>query len=573
MPFDFSFACPDWEEKLKHGETPVPEIPVDKTKADRAVAIFDRLRLPDVPGQPTFAEAGGDWFRDIIRPTFGAYHPETGDRLVGELFILVPKKNSKTTNSAALGITALCVNTTRNIEMLIIGPTQDVADTCFNQARGMIEADPDLSKLFHIQDHLKKITHRITKAVLRIKTFDMRVVTGTIPALVILDELHVLAGSSYASKVIGQIRGGMITNPEALLVIITTQSVDPPAGVFKSELQYARGVRDGRITENVRTLAVLYEFPESVQRDESKPWRDQRIWSQVLPNLGRSITIPRLAAIYQAAMEKGPEEEALWASQHLNIEIGMGLHTDRWVGVDFWPSAGRKDMTLDSIMATSDVCVVGVDGGGLDDLLGFGVLGRRRRMSESEPVIWQHWGKAWADPQVLLRRKSIAERLRDFEADGDLVFCENGTDDIGEIADICRELNDAGLLPDQNAIGLDPEGVAAIIDALIGVGLTEDQLAAVSQGYKLNAAIKGAPRKLKNRTLVHCAQPMMSWCVSNARTEMRGNAQIVTKQISGAGKIDPLMGLFNAFMLMSWNPVPSSRRNMDGYFAALEGAA
>ena len=65
---------------------------------------------------------------------------------------------------------------------------------------------------------------------------------------------------------------------------------------------------------------------------------------------------------------------------------------------------------------------------------------------------------------VLGRRKSIAERLRDFEKQGDLVFCENGTDDIAEIAEICADLNAAGLLPDQNAIGLDPEGVAAIIE-------------------------------------------------------------------------------------------------------------
>ncbi len=56
----WSLACPDWQERLKTGRSLVPKLPLDRAEAERAVAIFNRLRLPDVPGQPTLAEAGGD---------------------------------------------------------------------------------------------------------------------------------------------------------------------------------------------------------------------------------------------------------------------------------------------------------------------------------------------------------------------------------------------------------------------------------------------------------------------------------------------------------------------------------
>ena len=46
------------------------------------------------------AEAAGDWFHEIVATLFGAL--ADGNRLVREVFCLVPKKNSKTTNSAAL---------------------------------------------------------------------------------------------------------------------------------------------------------------------------------------------------------------------------------------------------------------------------------------------------------------------------------------------------------------------------------------------------------------------------------------------------------------------------------------
>ena len=40
---------------------------------------------------------------------------------------------------------------------------------------------------------------------------------------------------------------------------------------------------------------------------------------------------------------------------------------------------------------------------------------------------------------------------------------------------------------------------------------------------------------------------------------------MVTKQVSGRAKIDPLIALFEAAILMSWNP--ESRRSIDAFLA------
>ncbi len=550
----WTFACPDWFERIQAGRTPIPDLPLDVEKAERGLKIFSKLRVPDIDGKPTLGEACGDWFKDIVRVVFGSVDDE-GVRQVSEIFALVGKKNSKTTYSGGLILTCLLANKTPRAEILFVGPTQEIADTAFQQAVGMIEEDEEgyLQKRFHIQEHRKTIRDRVTKAFVKIKTFDMKVMTGSKPVIVLLDELHIMGSMHYATRVIRQIRGALVRRKDSLLIIISTQSDEPPAGAFKAELDYARGVRDGRIQGHVRMLPILYEFPEAMQIDEDKPWADPKNWPIVMPNLGRSLHLDSMVADYEAERLKGDEAERLWASQHLNVQIGLALHGDRWAGADYWQRAADPSITLDALLARCEVAVIGIDGGGLDDLLGLAVIGR-----EKETLNWLHWGRAWAHDDVLTRRKEIAERIRDLKTAGELVICETPTQDIDEVAEICEKVFAAGLMPEKGGIGLDPEGVAAIVDALAVKGMDTaangGPVTGVSQGYRLNSAILGLPRKLKDGTFRHAGQALLAWCVGNAKAEARGNATVVTKQASGRAKIDPLMAMFNAFMLMSNNP-------------------
>lgn len=106
----WKFACPDWADRLATGKSLLPDLPLDHLKASRAVAIFNKLRLPDVVGQPSLGEASGEWLRDIVRALFGSLDKASGARRVQEIFAMVPKKNAKTTGGAAILMTVLLIN-------------------------------------------------------------------------------------------------------------------------------------------------------------------------------------------------------------------------------------------------------------------------------------------------------------------------------------------------------------------------------------------------------------------------------------------------------------------------------
>ncbi len=198
-----------------------------------------------MPGTPTLAEACGDWFREILCAFLASEDPETKQRLVWELLCMVPKKNSKTTYVAALGLTALFMEDAPNRQMLIVAPSQNISERCFDQAQGMIRLDERLKSIFKVQDHLKCITRRKTGTKLDVKSFDTSIVTGEIPILTIIDEVHELGKKAKAAAVMQQIRGGGITKQGGQVLMITTQSDEAPAGIWKTELIKARKIRDG----------------------------------------------------------------------------------------------------------------------------------------------------------------------------------------------------------------------------------------------------------------------------------------------------------------------------------------
>ena len=554
------FACPDWWEKLQAGQTPIPDVPLNAERAAKVVAFFNRLRLPDVPGNPRMAEACGDWFRDLLCAFLASEDPETGRRLVWELLCMVPKKNSKTTYVAALGLTALYMEEAPNRQMLIVAPSQNISERCFGQAQLMIDLDKALQAIFDVKDHLKNIARRKTGTQLDVKTFDTSIVTGEIPILTIIDELHELGKKPKAAKVMQQIRGGGITKQRGQVLMITTQSDEAPAGIWRTELDKARAIRDGKGGASPIMLPILYEFPVAKQLDQDY-WRNRANWRHILPNLGRSIDPDALADDYENNGKVNKEAEQIWASQHLNIEIGVGLGGDTWSGALNWGDCiDRKLRSLDDLLRRSEVCTIGIDWGGADDLAALYVLGR-----ETGTKRWLGWGQAWARPTVFERRKSIASRLRDFERCGDLIIAKTAEDQAASAAAICKKVADSGLLPEQDGIGLDSAGVALLMDALDEEQLEQPLVRAVLQGWKLTTAISSVPLKLEDRRFLHGDQPIMAWCVGNAKQELKGSNYLVTKEASGAGKIDMLMALFNAAMLMFLNPEAGGQLDLGNF--------
>lgn len=544
-------ACPDWWRRLAAGESIIPE-PLFPDEALASLEVFKGLKIVDAPGSPTIEASCAPWVLAFAGAVFGSYNSETGERLIREVMLCIPKKNSKSTIAAGIMLTALVRNWRLSAEFIILAPTKEIADNSFIPAKDMVNNDDELKTLLHVQPHLRLITHRETGATLKVVAADSDVVGGKKAVGVLIDEAWLFGKNPKAADMIREATGGLLSRPEGFIIWLTTQSNEPPAGVFKSKLAYARGVRDGRIEDN-RFLPIIYEF--SKEMIKSGDARKPENFHLVNPNINYSVDRPTLERLHMQAEIDGEAEMRGFLAKHLNIEIGLALMSDSWVGAEFWEAQAKLGMNLDDLLEQCEVIDVGVDGGGLDDLLGLAVIGRVR-----ESRTWLHWSHAWAHPSVLERRKSEAPRLLDLKAAGDVTIVDRIGDDIDQLAAIVSRINQAGLL---DKVGLDPAGIGAVLDALADVGIDEEQVVGISQGWKLTGAIKTTERRLAEGTLVHCGQPLMAWSCGNAKGVPSANAFLITKQASGTAKIDPLMATFNAVSLIALNP--EARGGLDDY--------
>ena len=552
----WSTTCPDWAQRLVTRKSIIPP-PIFADQAQQALAIFKELKVVDLPGKPTFGECSEQWVFDFVAAIFGGYEAETGKQLIREYGLLISKKNTKSTIAAGIMLTALILCWREEEEHLILAPTKEVADNSYKPAAAMIRADEELSALFHIQDHYRTITHKVNRNSLKVVAADAETVSGKKSGKVLVDELWLFGKRAGAESMFMEALGGQVSRDEGWVIYLTTQSDEPPAGVFKERLQYWRDVRDGKIADQ-KTLGVLFEFPEEML--QAKAYEQTQNFYITNPNLGRSVSAEWLEDQLRKNRSKTDGTFQQFLAKHLNVEIGLNLRSDRWAGADFWAGAAIPVFSLEELLARCEVATIGIDGGGLDDMLGLAVIGR-----ETGTGRWLVWCRAWIHPIAMERRKAEAPRYHDFIKAGDLVLVEKMGQDLLQVVTIVTQVVDAGLL---DKIGVDRAGLGGIYDALVGTEdepgpVAADDVVGIPQGWQLNGAIKTAERRLASMTMQHGGSELMAWCVGNAKVVAVGNAISITKQASGFAKIDPLMATLNAVYLMALNPASKGKSFWD----------
>ncbi|MEX7508234.1 terminase large subunit, partial [Acinetobacter baumannii] len=97
---DWTTACPDWADRIVKGQSLMPCKPLFQDVADVALRTFNSLKVVDVLDSPEMGEIVREWVTEFVAAIFGAYDKKSKRRLINEFFLLIPKKNTKSTIAA-----------------------------------------------------------------------------------------------------------------------------------------------------------------------------------------------------------------------------------------------------------------------------------------------------------------------------------------------------------------------------------------------------------------------------------------------------------------------------------------
>lgn len=309
---DWDTACPDWEQRIVLGQTLVPVQPLFPAQAEAALRVFTALRVSE---DQTMGDVCRPWALDFVGAIFGAYDAETRRRLISKFMLLVAAKNCRSTIGLGIALTALLLNLEKSALFFLLAPTAEVANDRFQQLHDMVRADPALSELLLVQAHRRTVIHRPTSATLTAIAPGADRLAGRSSSGIVVDDLA--AFDRRADATLSEAYGCVVGQPAGFIVYLAGQSVEPPRGVFRKTLDYARLVRDGRLVDH-RFLPVLYEFPAHLLQECKHT--DPAFFRIPNPNLGASVDTPFLLRELEAAKTDGSAGVRRFLARHLTVE-------------------------------------------------------------------------------------------------------------------------------------------------------------------------------------------------------------------------------------------------------------
>lgn len=218
------------------------------------------------------------WQKAYIAALFGFVNPD-GYRRFRESFVLVARKNGKSTLMSALCLFMLMADGEAGAEVYCAATKRDQAKLVFNECHNMVKQSAALSQ--HVRKRKTDLYFPPTLSTLQPLGANYDTLDGLNGSCIVIDELHEVRRELY--EVLKQ---STSARTQPLLLCITTAGTNRES-VYDSIYDYATKVADG-IVDDPTYLPVLYEL------DARSEWDDPKAWCKANPSLGISKSVEDL---------------------------------------------------------------------------------------------------------------------------------------------------------------------------------------------------------------------------------------------------------------------------------------
>ncbi len=449
-----------------------------------------------------------DWQVFIVLNVFGWLHMTTGLRRFRRVYEEVARKNAKSTLAAGLLLFCLAADGEPGAQVFSAATTGDQARLVFDDARQMAMREPEFVARFGVSVAMHDITVSATASSAKPLNAEGSTLDGLNIHAAIVDELH--AHKTRAVYDVLDTATGARSQP--LIVMITTAGSDR-SGICYEQRDYTVKVLE-RTSVDENWFGIIYTL------DDGDLWHDPAVWRKANPNYGVSVLVDDMQAACRKAQAQ-PSALNNFLTKRLNVWVNADT---AWMDMRAWERCGDKTLRVDRVAHLP--CVSSLD---LASKVDVAAQVRLFRDDEAD--------RYYLIPRFWLPRRAI-DQGRNSQYDGwaragHLQVTDGEVIDFDQIEDALR--SDLAEL-DITEMPFDPWQATQLASHMLSEG-------APMVEYRQTVQNMSEPMKLLESLvlqgkLIHDANPMMTWMISNVVCHRDVKDNIYPRKEREENKID-----------------------------------
>lgn len=488
----------------------------DEEAADRAVGFIEHY-ITHVKGewmrQPMILE---DWQKDeIIRPLFGWKRKSDDLRKHQTAYIEIPRKNTKSTMAAFIGLLLLLSDKEGAPEIYAAAGDKKQADIVFNIASQMVEQSPALSNRVEVLK--KSLFVPSSYGTFQSITSAPDTKFGSNPSGIIVDELHIHKNR----ELLDSLSSGTGSRRQPLTIIITTAGIRGKGNVGWEEHLYATKVKDGTLTDETY-LSVIHCADEKPDDKGIEYYFLKSTIKKANPN----YPISPKADFFEKEIQR-VRNAPINLNSYLRFHLNIWTSSEKgFIPPDVWDACNLGKLT-EKDFYHKDV-IAALDLSNKKDFTAFGIL---------NPETYEFLPYFWI-PKLNLQNRNMRRQIEGWVQAGYAEVTDGNVIDYKAIIHKIRELSSKMNFIE---IAYDPWNKTEVV-----VELEEEEVNMVEfrQGWvTMSPAIKELEQAVLTKKLNHGGNPVLKWMNSNVTLKEDPAGNIKLDKAKSTEKIDGMIVL------------------------------
>lgn len=289
---------------------------------------FFTLYEGEVAGQP-FDLSDLPWIQFQLWCIFGWKRKENGYRRFRKAYILVSRKNIKTTVAACMGLIGLMFDGESGAQVYSAASNAKQAKICFRIAQEISRKSPSLRSRLTVLSH--NISYIETASFFEyISSQSAQTKDGLNPQFSIIDEYH----AHPDNEVHNVLDSATSARNQPLVYIISTEGFNQN-GPHAELRDYCIRVIDPDDPIEDDNIFFMY-----FTLDEGDDWEDERVWRKSNPALDVSVKRDDLRAKAKTAKQL-PSQRNNFLTKHMNVPVDA---KELFIPTEKWAACGRKEI-------------------------------------------------------------------------------------------------------------------------------------------------------------------------------------------------------------------------------------